>query len=407
MRNLTSKRSSKRHHRTRTRAWFLAGLASFVLAAVAASIGLAWRQSRLAAEDAEAVAAMPPVEETSPFEGVVPVLDPVRPVYPYSIIDGGARSVSELEAAIKSDPLVAAHYRDFDLSRTRVERLAEPRLAHVSYRVGNDIFWTRKKIQIPRGETVLTDGEHTARTRCGNQVADVPLGPVAPAAMEPAATVMDRPVVPTPQPAVAAGAQIAAAPVAGGAPGGSRAGGLGPAGMSGSGGGGGGAPLLPAGSHAIRPDAAESPLSQAAVSGAADSGRSGGAIPPARSPEGVPTPPNGPLPPGISLPSGVPSVGPPVPPEIPVSPFTPSGLDQPTNPIKPSGLDQPTNPFVPAGLDTPSSPIAPTPSIDAGDPSGEDPNQPVPVPEPGSMALMVTAALGYAARHIRAARAGR
>ena len=106
-----------------------------------------------------------------------------RPVYPYSIILGGAHLVAELKAAIDADPVVRTHFASFDLSRTRVETLDTPRVAHVSYRVGNNVYWTRKTVILSTGEKVLTDGQHVARTRCGNQVAEVPgiVGPDEPA----------------------------------------------------------------------------------------------------------------------------------------------------------------------------------------------------------------------------------
>jgi hypothetical protein len=113
-----------------------------------------------------------------------------RPVYPYSIIQGGATSEDELEKAMAADPVVAAHFEGFDLHKTRVETLPEPRVAHVSYRKGNDVFWTRKPVVIPAGETVLTDGSNLARTRCGNRLADSP-GPVSDD--EPDPTVFDTP----------------------------------------------------------------------------------------------------------------------------------------------------------------------------------------------------------------------
>ena len=95
-------------------------------------------------------------------------------VYPYSIVPGGVDSVAALKAAIERDPVVAAHYRDFDIDHARVERLETPRVAHVSYRIGNGVFWTRKQLVLPAGERVITDGTHIARTRCGNQLAATP-----------------------------------------------------------------------------------------------------------------------------------------------------------------------------------------------------------------------------------------
>ncbi|MCA1560458.1 MAG: PEP-CTERM sorting domain-containing protein [Acidobacteria bacterium] len=115
-----------------------------------------------------------------------------RLAFPYSVIDGGATSVEELRAAIDNDPVVAEHYAGFDLARTRVERLDAPKLAHVSYRVGADVFWTRRPVIVPAGETVLTDGQRMARTRCANQLASQP-GAVAD--LEPPASVLDTPVL--------------------------------------------------------------------------------------------------------------------------------------------------------------------------------------------------------------------
>ena len=61
----------------------------------------------------------------------------------------------------------------------------------MSYRIGNSVFWTRNRIALKSGETILTDGVRDARTRCGNQIADQP-GPVSP--LEPSEAVLDSPV---------------------------------------------------------------------------------------------------------------------------------------------------------------------------------------------------------------------
>jgi hypothetical protein len=112
-----------------------------------------------------------------------------RALYPYSVIPGGVRSSAELRNAVAHDEVVSRHYSDFDLRGVRVSRLQEARAVFVSYRVGSQIFWTKNKLILPAGETVLTDGEHMARTRCGNRVSAVPIGPVlipepSPEAME-------------------------------------------------------------------------------------------------------------------------------------------------------------------------------------------------------------------------------
>ena len=126
---------------------------------------------------------------TEPAEGDVdPGAD--RPTYPYSIIPGGAPSAQALRKAIASDPVVRNHYANFDLSRTRVVRLTEARVAHVSYRIGDEVFWTGRRLLLKAGETVLTDGVHYARTRCGNQLA---VSPGITSADEPTPEVFDTP----------------------------------------------------------------------------------------------------------------------------------------------------------------------------------------------------------------------
>jgi hypothetical protein len=113
----------------------------------------------------------------------------VAALYPYSVIPGGARTSVELRNAVERDSTVRAHYADFVVANTRVARLQKPQAFYVSYRVGNNIFWTKEAVLLPAGETVLSDGSHLARTRCGNRLALAPAAPIsktepAPEAME-------------------------------------------------------------------------------------------------------------------------------------------------------------------------------------------------------------------------------
>jgi hypothetical protein len=112
-----------------------------------------------------------------------------RVLYPYSVIPGGVENSGELRNAVAHDATVARHYADFNLSNAHVIRLQEARAVFVSYRVGSRIFWTKNRLNLRAGETVITDGEHIARTRCGNRISELPVGPVLnneplPAAME-------------------------------------------------------------------------------------------------------------------------------------------------------------------------------------------------------------------------------
>ena len=73
---------------------------------------------------------------------------------------------------LRHDPVIAAHYRDFDFRRARVMQLLEDKTVYVSYRIAGRVYWTTKKVRLRRGEKVITDGKMTLRTRCGNQVSD-------------------------------------------------------------------------------------------------------------------------------------------------------------------------------------------------------------------------------------------
>jgi hypothetical protein len=99
--------------------------------------------------------------------------------YRYSVIPGGAYNDLELRTAIQNDPVVAAHYEQIDQSKLRVERVASDRYVHVSYRKGNQIFWTGNKVLLRKGETILTDGKTQVRARCGNCISEEPLLPTA------------------------------------------------------------------------------------------------------------------------------------------------------------------------------------------------------------------------------------
>lgn len=112
------------------------------------------------------------------------------PLLPFSVIPGGVHSATELQNAVGNDPVVAAHYGDFDLTKAHVSSVEQDRLVYVSYRINDHIFWTSKRLKLPKGETVITDGTHEARTRCGNRISDQPAAPVS--NKEPSAEMLGR-----------------------------------------------------------------------------------------------------------------------------------------------------------------------------------------------------------------------
>jgi hypothetical protein len=126
---------------------------------------------------------------TKGFKGNAPF---GHPYFRYSVIPGGAHSPEELRRALQNDDVVKTHYADFKADKARLVVLDKDRLAFVSYRVGDQVFWTRKPVHLRKGETLLTDGTHLARTRCGNRISD--MAPLSTAAAEPEETVLNAPV---------------------------------------------------------------------------------------------------------------------------------------------------------------------------------------------------------------------
>jgi hypothetical protein len=93
-----------------------------------------------------------------------------HPYYRYSIIPGGAYSQTELRHALASDKVAAAHFADFRVADTRVMTLDQDHYSYVSYRIGDRVYWTSQPVLLLKGEKLLTDGVHLARTRCGNRL---------------------------------------------------------------------------------------------------------------------------------------------------------------------------------------------------------------------------------------------
>lgn len=116
-----------------------------------------------------------------------------HPYYRYSVVPGGLHSRDDLRRALNNDDVVRAHYAGFNAENARVVILEKARLAFVSYRVGDRIFWTHRPVHLAKGEKFLSDGVHLIRARCGNRIADEPPAPNA--AAEPEESFMDAPVL--------------------------------------------------------------------------------------------------------------------------------------------------------------------------------------------------------------------
>lgn len=101
-----------------------------------------------------------------------------RHVYPYSIVPGGVTSRTELARAVLADQTVAAHYAGFDTSKAELRTVPKARAVYVSYRKGDQVYWTAHKVMLAEGEAVLSDGRSDIRARCGNRISDTPQLPV-------------------------------------------------------------------------------------------------------------------------------------------------------------------------------------------------------------------------------------
>jgi len=354
-----------------------------------------------------------------------------RLVYPFSVVPGGIEDGAEVAEALARDPVVEAHYAGFRADRARVVLLNEPRLVHVSYRVKDKVYWTRKKVKLQKGEKLITDGKEFIRARCGNRISDAPKGRTV--LVDPPEVSLDAPLLPLPLVALAkpieapAGAPApveeekeAPAPLV--SP-------VAPAGRTGIvpitvpfGGGGGGIPpgSLPpvpvSGSPAGTPASGGTPPGTPPVAPPAPV-----ANPPAQPPSAPPpmtpgNPPSGGGTPPSAPPSNPPSTPSTAPPSVPPgtqpsppAPGTPSvtppssvppGVTPPAGtPSEPAEPPLPGDPAVPSGV-TPPGP-GPIPPPEPGPPPGApgpkpEPPPVTPIPEPSTYVLIGCGLAGMA-----------
>jgi hypothetical protein len=154
--------------------------------AVAAMLGVAGCAALLLQQQAqrpERDAAMAPSMAAPAAAAVLPVAAEASPavarrVYPYSIVPGGVSDRIELARAVMTDRVVAAHYAGFALDRASLRTVTTARAVYVSYRKGDQVYWTARKVTLAEGESVLSDGQNEIRARCGNRISDTPQLPV-------------------------------------------------------------------------------------------------------------------------------------------------------------------------------------------------------------------------------------
>lgn len=201
------------HFRRRRRRWFNVGRWEGRLATLASVLALVCFADWFASQEHHTIVApqSPPsshsnagAADTLPFAvsrlavpSAVGGTRIERIVYPYSVIPGGIRSVQELKNAIAKDSVVSAHYAAFHLADARIIKLNRELSVHVSYRLGDQVYWTKRELKLAKGETLITDGVQTARARCGNLISVTTVAPVYPT--EPTEQELNTPQEPTTQ----------------------------------------------------------------------------------------------------------------------------------------------------------------------------------------------------------------
>jgi hypothetical protein len=180
----------KRKKRQRTRLW-LAAVAAVTVAVTACT----WEPDQ--ATTASKGAAAPTLNVALHSQAPAPA-SASRRIYPYSIVPGGVASRADIVRRVTSDKVVAEHYASFDIKKAHTVAVEKPRAVHVSYRKGDKVYWTAKKVMLAQGETLLTDGTHDIRGRCGNRISDTAQLPVA--MNEPSAEELDASMNVAPEP---------------------------------------------------------------------------------------------------------------------------------------------------------------------------------------------------------------
>lgn len=168
--SVISKRGSRRHHAGRRRGmWAVAAITAALIAGLVVATVKSGRPGGATAPVDEPRTATIAAQSPQPGLG--------RPIFPYSVIPGGAYSATELRDAVRTDVPVAAHYHSVSLDAVRAEKVGTDRMVYMSYRVKDRIYWTKRKLRLRHGETILTDGVTEIRARCGNCISLEPMGP--------------------------------------------------------------------------------------------------------------------------------------------------------------------------------------------------------------------------------------
>ena len=190
------RRRTRRHRRNRLIRRLLAAAVVAVFVASFSALALRYFSPSIFHSRSEPHAIAPSelgLNQAQALDQILSDARPSRPVYPYSVVPGGVEDARELKWVAEHDPIVGAHYAGFNYAHAQVVRLTLARTVYLSYRIGNHIYWTRRRITLHKGEKLITDGTITARTRCANRVEETPQQEAA-SPVEPAPQKFDEPV---------------------------------------------------------------------------------------------------------------------------------------------------------------------------------------------------------------------
>lgn len=156
------------------------GLAAGVAGLLAPPLDIDWTRLDRTPDEVTHVGVSSAVAMAPAAAGPAPAAErgAARRIYPFSIIPGGVADGDELARVIRTDAVVATHYAGFDVANARAVIVTKPRAVYVSYRKGDQVYWTKKRLMLAPGETLLTDGKNEMRARCANRISDVPMYPV-------------------------------------------------------------------------------------------------------------------------------------------------------------------------------------------------------------------------------------
>lgn len=135
--------------------------------------------------------ALPPAAGPVPYQIVTIIEQGTRQVYPYAIVPGGAETLDQARRAL-ADPLARAGCPGIDFSKFRKVTLRRSLSGYISYRVGEQIYWTSNLVTLHVGETVFTDDVHLIRGRGLNCYSPLPMMPTR--EDEPDERVLDTPI---------------------------------------------------------------------------------------------------------------------------------------------------------------------------------------------------------------------